>query len=252
MHVVNLSPASRHPHTSREVDDIPDVIKKISLQDAFRDPSSPFHLPPGTQGPASPDPPAEFLHTEAQETRAEHARTKMLELGYDPSSFWEQRIVWGDHDAFQHVNNVRYVRFLESSRIEWMVSLGKEIGGASRADDMLAGRGISLILKTISIDYKRPVVYPDMLLIAHKPHPGPLVSTSDVHKTEFGQRRFPKTHFHLMGAIYSYAQRRIVTECDEVLVWYDYEKLAKCDPGEEATVALQRRMFLTQEPSAYE
>ncbi|KZT00600.1 uncharacterized protein LAESUDRAFT_764507 [Laetiporus sulphureus 93-53] len=75
-----------------------------SLQDAFRDPSSPFHLPPGTQGPASPDPPAEFLHTEAQETRAEQARTKMLELGYDPSSFWEQRIVWGDHDAFQSVN----------------------------------------------------------------------------------------------------------------------------------------------------
>lgn len=191
--------------------------------------------------------------------------------------------MWGDHDAFQsvralpvlfdsatysscrHVNNVRYsesglgarrpsiddvpVRFFESSRIEWMVSLGEEIGGASRAEDMLAGRGVSLILKSISVDYKRPVVYPDTLLVAHKPHAGPLRSSSDVHSPDVTSRKLPRTHFHVMGAVYSYAQRRIVTECDSVLVWYDYNKLAKCDPGKEAQQALQRRMNLAHEPT---
>lgn len=223
-----------------------------ALQDAFRDPSSPFHLPPGTQGPESPDPPAEHLHTAAaavEVSSAEHARATLTKLGYDPTSFWEQKVVWGDHDAFQHVNNVRYIRFFESSRIEWMVSLGEEIGGASRAEDMLAGRGVSLILKSISVDYKRPVVYPDTLLVAHKPHAGPLRSSSDVHSPDVTSRKLPRTHFHVMGAVYSYAQRRIVTECDSVLVWYDYNKLAKCDPGKEAQQALQRRMNLAHEPT---
>ncbi|KAI0923574.1 hypothetical protein AcV5_009076 [Taiwanofungus camphoratus] len=227
-----------------------------SLQDAFRDPSSPFHIAPGTQGPASPDPPSELverLHTEAVVSppsedveatlspSAAEARTTLLDMGFDPSSFWEQRIVWGDHDAFQHVNNVRYVRFFESSRIEWMVSLGREIGGSSRGNAMLAGKGVSLILKSISIDYKRPVVYPDTLLVAHKPHTGPLFSSSDVRGTS-SKKALQKTHFHLAGAVYSYAQQRVVTECDSVLVWYDYDKLTKCDPGEDVRRLLRRRM----------
>ena len=127
------------------------------------------------------------------------------------------------------------VSFFESSRIEWMVSLAQEIGGPQRVADMLAGRGISLILKSISIDYKRPVVYPDTLLVAHQPHTG---TSADPAK------RLPKTHFHLKGAVWSYAQRRIVTTCDSVLVWYDYDKLAKCDPGEEARRVLERRIRL--------
>ena len=35
------------------------------------------------------------------ETQILEARNKLLELGYDPTSFWEQSIVWGYHDAFQ-------------------------------------------------------------------------------------------------------------------------------------------------------
>ncbi|OBZ73730.1 hypothetical protein A0H81_06230 [Grifola frondosa] len=214
-----------------------------SLREAFRDSSSPFHIAPGTQGPESPDPPAEHLHTVSP---AAEARAKLTELGYDPESFWEQQVVWGDHDSFQHVNNVRYVRFFESSRIHWMLSIGRELGGEPRARDMMTGKGVSLILKSLSLDYKRPVVYPDTLLVAHKPHPGPLFSSSKAHSEDVNAKRLPKTHFHVMGAIWSYAQRRIVTECDSVLVWYDYDKLAKCDPGMEARAVLHRRMNLGQ------
>ncbi|TFK78370.1 Thioesterase/thiol ester dehydrase-isomerase [Polyporus arcularius HHB13444] len=204
-----------------------------ALLDRFRDPTSPFHLPPGTVGPDSPDPPAEDL------SPADEGRAKLLELGYDPDSFWEQPIVWGDHDSFQHVNNVRYIRFFESGRIHWMRALGHELGGPEKAEAMIKGKGVSLILKSLSVDFKRPVVYPDTLLVAHKPHRGSASRVgSDV------SARQAKTHFHVMGAIWSYAQRRIVTESDSVLVWYDYDRLTKCDPGEAAVAMIERRMNL--------
>ena len=68
-----------------------------ALLEKFRDPTSPFHLPPGTQGPESPDPPQEELSS------AEEGHAKLIELGFDPDSFWEQPVVWGDHDSFQYV-----------------------------------------------------------------------------------------------------------------------------------------------------
>ncbi|EJF64420.1 Thioesterase/thiol ester dehydrase-isomerase [Dichomitus squalens LYAD-421 SS1] len=206
-----------------------------TLQKKFRDPSSPYHIAPGTQGPDSPDPPVEEPLSPEEE-----GRTKLAELGYDPESFWEQKVVWGDHDAFQHVNNVRYLRFLESGRIHWMHALGHELGGPAKAEQMTRGQGVSLILKSISIDYKAPVTFPDTLLVAHKPHPGPAA-----RNREPGTPARPaKTHFFMAGAIWSYAQRRIVTESDSVLVWYDYDRLTKCDPGEEVKAAIQRRMNL--------
>ncbi|KZP28703.1 hypothetical protein FIBSPDRAFT_947534 [Athelia psychrophila] len=99
-----------------------------ALRAAFRDPASPYHIKPGTQGPASPDEPTPHEHLPLEFTSASEplspaadaialARTKLIERGYDPTSFWEQPIVWGHHDALQHVNNVHYVRFFESIKV---------------------------------------------------------------------------------------------------------------------------------------
>ena len=109
------------------------------MQAAFRDPASPFYLEPGTQGPASPSHPHEEqpLSTTARNSDPFTdslepiwaAHQELLNGGFDPKSFWEQTIVWGDQDAFQyvypiqrlggsgvydvcrHVNNVRYSTF---------------------------------------------------------------------------------------------------------------------------------------------
>lgn len=96
------------------------------LRAAFRDPNSPFYIPPGTTGPASPDeiPEPSTLSTPNNASdELENAHHKLLKNGFDPTSFWEQRIAWGDQDPFQyvfadairtnltyfrHVNNVRY------------------------------------------------------------------------------------------------------------------------------------------------
>ncbi|KAG2057511.1 Thioesterase/thiol ester dehydrase-isomerase [Suillus hirtellus] len=195
-----------------------------SLRDAFKDPSSPFHIAPGQAGPESPDsPPAPPNPTPSQSSNptvvgssAENGRAKLLSMGYDAGSLWEQSIVWGHHDSFRHVNNAHYLRFIESGRMVWLMALGKVLGGEERVKAMLAGQGVSLILKSTNINYRRPVTFPDTLLIGHKP----IISSS-------------RTHFTLNAALYSYAQQAIVADSDSVLVWYDYDSLRKCDPGDD-------------------
>ncbi|KAL4062538.1 Thioesterase/thiol ester dehydrase-isomerase [Scleroderma citrinum] len=197
---------------------------------AFKDPSSPFHIPPGETGPASPDEPpkCENVHPPKQgcelgepsmstEKAVRGAREALISMGYDANSLWEQSIVWGHHDAFRHVNNAHYLRFIESGRIRWLMNLGNLLGGEERVQTMLAGQGVSLILKSVNIDFRSPVTFPDTLLVGHKA----IVSSS-------------RTQFSLVAALYSYSQQKVVANSESTLVWYDYDKLKKCHPGDDA------------------
>ena len=51
--------------------------------------------------------------------------------------------------------------FYPKARIDWLMTLGNDLGGPERAQAMVKGQGISLILKSLSIKFKRPVTYPD-------------------------------------------------------------------------------------------
>ncbi|KAF9256522.1 hypothetical protein L218DRAFT_966307 [Marasmius fiardii PR-910] len=194
-------------------------IKK--LQDAFRDPNSPYHIPPGSQGPASPD---EVQEEHSFEEQLENARSKLAKAGFSRQFFWQQPMIWGYHDSFQHVNNVHYVRFFESSRIHWMSHLGNRLGGPKRAEALLKGKGISLILKSIQVNFRRPVTYPDTLLLSHKPY---------VPQTSPTTNPDDPSHLYLTSSAFSVAQQAFVAHSYETIVWYDYDKLRKCDPGEE-------------------
>lgn len=194
-----------------------------SPQDAFRDPSSPFHIEPketvsgSSDVPSSPDPTlSQISHPTAVRSLAENARTKLISMGYDAGSLWEQGIVWGHHDSFRHVNNAHYLRFIESARMVWLMALGKVLGGEERVKAMLAGQGVSIILKSTNVNFRRPVTFPDTLLIGQRP----ITSSS-------------RTQFTLNAVLYSYAQQAIVADSDSVLVWYDYDNLKKCDPGDD-------------------
>lgn len=43
-----------------------------------------------------------LLQDDVQAAAASLGQQRLRELGYDPESFWEQPIVWGDHDSFQY------------------------------------------------------------------------------------------------------------------------------------------------------
>lgn len=59
---------------------------------------------------------------------------------------------------FQHVNNVHYVRFLESNRMFFAEKLAGKLAPA-RQRDIMRGSGQSFILQGISVRYRRPVVW---------------------------------------------------------------------------------------------
>ncbi|KAG0691960.1 hypothetical protein DFH29DRAFT_883340 [Suillus ampliporus] len=214
-----------------------------SLQDAFREPSSPFYIAPGQtrlefSGGSPPSlsqvpHPTRPLHQPSYPTAisspAENARAKLISMGYDAGSLWEQIIVWGHQDASRvtHESATADIQYDSSNRsacyavvkgyVMWCMAIGKALGGEERVKAILAGQGVSFILKSVNVNFKRPVTFPDTLLIGHKP----MISSS-------------RTHFTLNSVLYSYSQQAVVANSDSVLVWYDYDNLKKCDPGDGA------------------
>jgi acyl-CoA thioesterase FadM len=55
------------------------------------------------------------------------------------------------------VNNVNYVRFIESSRMLFAQKIAEKLP-LHRRDDILRGTGESFILQSIAVRYRRPVV----------------------------------------------------------------------------------------------
>ncbi|KAK1230726.1 hypothetical protein PQX77_006176 [Marasmius sp. AFHP31] len=104
-----------------------------------------------------------------------------------------------------------------------MTHLGNRLGGPTRADALLKGKGVSLILKSIQVNYRRPVTYPDTLLLSHKPY---------IPQHEDAKYQDP-SHLYLASSAFSVAQQAFVAHAYETIVWYDYDKLRKCDPGDE-------------------
>jgi acyl-CoA thioester hydrolase len=62
-------------------------------------------------------------------------------------------ILWGDEDAFSHVNNLAYLRWCETSRVEYMQRVTFWIE--------LPPNGTGPILASVKCDYKMPLTYPD-------------------------------------------------------------------------------------------
>ena len=64
-----------------------------------------------------------------------------------------QTIAWGDMDAFGHVNNVQYYRYIESARIAYLMALN------------IFDQDIVTVVASSECKYLRPVFYPDVLHI---------------------------------------------------------------------------------------
>jgi acyl-CoA thioester hydrolase len=69
-------------------------------------------------------------------------------------------VVWGEMDAFHHVNNVVYFRYFESARIAYFEKLD--------VLDLMNRTGIGPILATTSCRFRVPLKYPDKVLIGAK------------------------------------------------------------------------------------
>ena len=121
-------------------------------------------------------------------------------------------VAWGDMDAFQHVNNVTYGRWLESARIAYF----RRIGFMERMRD----RGVGPILARIAIDYGRPVTFPDTVRV-------------DVTTKKIG-----RSSFTLGYRVWSEDQQAQVATGEDVIVVFDYRSGSKAAVDEELRSAI--------------
>ncbi len=64
---------------------------------------------------------------------------------------------WGEMDAFSHVNNVTYFRYFETARIAYFDAIGYR--------ESMEQNGIGPILASTSCRFRRPLSYPDDLVV---------------------------------------------------------------------------------------
>lgn len=107
-------------------------------------------------------------------------------------------ILWGDQDAFRHVNNTLPIRWFESARIAYLEHSG--------VDGQLEQLELGPILASVSCNYRQQLVYPDNVWIGAK------VS------------RLGKSSLTMEHAIYSDSwQELVVADGDSVIVIFDYK-----------------------------
>ena len=79
----------------------------------------------------------------------------MSEIGMTPVFSCEMDVRWGDMDAFNHVNNASYLRYIEEARVLWFKQLS-----TGWADPDCAP-----ILAAAHMNYRRPIGWPERLRI---------------------------------------------------------------------------------------
>ena len=133
----------------------------------------------------------------------------------------ELPIQWGDMDAFSHVNNVIYIRWFETARIELFIELWG--GNGINLQEILDGDGVGPILANFNINYHLPLLYPDTIHINTR--------ISKVGNSSFGvsHQLFSKNNGN-----------KIIASADSVVVMYNYQKGEKFLLNEELKNALNK------------
>ncbi|WP_180092860.1 MULTISPECIES: thioesterase family protein [unclassified Acinetobacter] len=108
-----------------------------------------------------------------------------------------QHVAWGDMDAFGHVNNVHYYRYMESARIGYLDQLD------------IFNQSVVTVVASSQCKYLSPVVYPDILKVA----------------TRVEELR--NSAFRMSYILWSEQQQKIVATGDAVIVCVDKTTLQK-------------------------
>lgn len=123
-------------------------------------------------------------------------------------------VAWGEMDALQHVNNVVYFRYFETARIDFFNRLFPL--------DTLYKSGIGPVISENQARYKRPVTFPDTLLVS--------VSISDIHSDRFTM------HYQ----VFSKQQQAVTTLGTSVAVMFNFKTGKKAELPAELLAILKQ------------
>jgi len=113
----------------------------------------------------------------------------------------ELPVVWGEMDAFRHVNNVVFFRYFETARIAYFDKMNYM--------KIMEETGIGPILASTQCRYRFPLTYPDTISV------GARVPS------------LQEDRFTMEYRIVSHRHNRIAAEGDALVVSYDYRKNTK-------------------------
>ncbi|OQE15841.1 hypothetical protein PENFLA_c030G01919 [Penicillium flavigenum] len=167
--------------------------------------------------PAQIDEGGKILQQLAKEWRELVAGSEGFLTDKKRRSLFRHNVVWGEQGMLRHVNNVTYVRYAETARVNWTRNIGNYIDTANKKEwiNMLGNTGIGLILKSIKVDYKFPMESPDKITVYQRLIPDPSGHLSS------------QSAFRLEVMILSEAHQRPAARCFEDIVIYDYKKNRK-------------------------
>ena len=119
---------------------------------------------------------------------------------------YQTSVAWGDMDAFQHVNNVVYLRYFESARIRYFEQ--------TRMFEIMQEQGVGPIVHSHRVRYRLPLTYPDTV--------------------EIGVRVAGVGHDRILVVyrMVSLQHQKIAAEGDTTVVFFDYRRGRKAPiPG---------------------
>ena len=132
-------------------------------------------------------------------------------------------VLWGDTDSFGHVNNIIYLKWCETSRVELFCKMWniKNLN----MDDVIENRGIGPILANFNSNYRIPIRYPDVIQIKTR--------ITHIGNTSFG----------IEHEMYSKNNgSKIVFDAESVVVMVDYKNEGKVQLDSDSKKTLEAFM----------
>ncbi|MBJ95571.1 MAG: thioesterase [Rickettsiales bacterium] len=122
-------------------------------------------------------------------------------------------VAWGEMDSFQHVNNIIYLRWFESARIEYFRQTG--------FIEHMQATQVGPILAESRCRYRAPVTFPDRVTVTAS------------------ARQVSEDRFVMDYRLYSQQQGFLVAEGDGTVVCYDFAAGRKAPLPAEVLRAMQ-------------
>ncbi len=124
-----------------------------------------------------------------------------------------QDVVWGDMDAFAHVNNTVYFRYFEDARIAYFDRIG--------VHEQKTHFGVGPILAATNCNFRLPLDYPDRIHIATR------------------SRILSPKKLNMEYVVFSERHGAIAAEGEGLIVYYDYATGKSCEMPQAIVAAIE-------------
>ena len=137
----------------------------------------------------------------------------MNQLEKDFPIVLSQDVIWGDMDAFGHINNTVYFRYFEDARIAYFDQIG--------VHEQMEQFNIGPILAYTHCNFRLPLDYPDRIHIA-------------VRSSILSAKKL-----NMEYVVFSERHGAITADGEGLIVYYDYAGGKSCEIPEAIVVAIK-------------